>query len=135
MASEDKQVLQPTGDGGGGKGGGSAAVGSTLQPLNPGVPIRGIRMKFAVLTGLVEVGEVSNRDIVETVFNLNPLTLNYGGSICAKDDSSFIHFSILSHAENEFEHACEVLYFSFSLLSSVPLVLEQPVYTPNPVMM
>lgn len=41
-----------------------------LQPLNPGVPIRGIKMKFAVLTGLVEVGEVSNRDIVETVFNL-----------------------------------------------------------------
>uniref|UniRef100_A0AAQ5XTY0 Neurobeachin n=1 Tax=Amphiprion ocellaris TaxID=80972 RepID=A0AAQ5XTY0_AMPOC len=38
--------------------------------LNPGVPIRGIRMKFAVLAGLVEVGEVSNRDIVETVFNL-----------------------------------------------------------------
>ncbi|KAG7461716.1 hypothetical protein MATL_G00194080 [Megalops atlanticus] len=39
-------------------------------PLNPGIPIRGIRMKFAVLGGLVEVGEVSNRDIVETVFNL-----------------------------------------------------------------
>ncbi|XP_032419733.1 lipopolysaccharide-responsive and beige-like anchor protein isoform X1 [Xiphophorus hellerii] len=38
--------------------------------LNPTVPIRGIRMKFAVLAGLVEVGEVSNRDIVETVFNL-----------------------------------------------------------------
>ncbi|XP_026159212.1 lipopolysaccharide-responsive and beige-like anchor protein isoform X3 [Mastacembelus armatus] len=38
--------------------------------LNPAVPIRGIRMKFAVLAGLVEVGEVSNRDIVETVFNL-----------------------------------------------------------------
>lgn len=38
--------------------------------LNPGVPIRGIRMKFAVLAGLLEVGEVSNRDIVETVFNL-----------------------------------------------------------------
>ncbi|XP_041640272.1 lipopolysaccharide-responsive and beige-like anchor protein isoform X3 [Cheilinus undulatus] len=38
--------------------------------LNPGVPIRGIRMKFGVLAGLVEVGEVSNRDIVETVFNL-----------------------------------------------------------------
>ncbi|KAM6940702.1 lipopolysaccharide-responsive and beige-like anchor protein [Xenentodon cancila] len=38
--------------------------------LNPGVPIRGIRMKFAVLAGLVEVGEVSNRDILETVFNL-----------------------------------------------------------------
>lgn len=38
--------------------------------LTPGIPIRGIRMKFAVLAGLVEVGEVSNRDIVETVFNL-----------------------------------------------------------------
>ncbi|XP_077379814.1 lipopolysaccharide-responsive and beige-like anchor protein isoform X5 [Festucalex cinctus] len=39
-------------------------------PLNPAVPIRGIRMKFAVLAGLMEVGEVSNRDVVETVFNL-----------------------------------------------------------------
>ncbi|XP_054634078.1 lipopolysaccharide-responsive and beige-like anchor protein isoform X2 [Dunckerocampus dactyliophorus] len=38
--------------------------------LNPAVPIRGIRMKFAVLAGLMEVGEVSNRDIVETAFNL-----------------------------------------------------------------
>uniref|UniRef100_A0A8B9M8P9 Neurobeachin n=1 Tax=Accipiter nisus TaxID=211598 RepID=A0A8B9M8P9_9AVES len=82
MASEEKQVVQPTGDDGGGGGGeggsgggagkeGNAAEGgSVLQPLNPGVPIRGIKMKFAVLTGLVEVGEVSNRDIVETVFNL-----------------------------------------------------------------
>lgn len=50
---------------GDGKDGRSSAVA-----LNPGVPIRGIRMKFAVLAGLVEVGEVSNRDIVETVFNL-----------------------------------------------------------------
>uniref|UniRef100_A0A8C0BG00 BEACH-type PH domain-containing protein n=1 Tax=Buteo japonicus TaxID=224669 RepID=A0A8C0BG00_9AVES len=78
MASEEKQVVQLTGDdgGGGGSGGGAgkegnaAEGGSVLQPLNPGVPIRGIKMKFAVLTGLVEVGEVSNRDIVETVFNL-----------------------------------------------------------------
>ncbi|XP_019377732.1 PREDICTED: lipopolysaccharide-responsive and beige-like anchor protein isoform X6 [Gavialis gangeticus] len=70
MASEDKQVAQPTGDDGGGGGGGRAGAGSTLQPLHPAVPIRGIRMKFAVLAGLVEVGEVSNRDIVETVFNL-----------------------------------------------------------------
>ncbi|KAM8808825.1 lipopolysaccharide-responsive and beige-like anchor protein isoform 2-T2 [Eudromia elegans] len=72
MASEGKQVVQPTGDGGGGAGkeGNAAGAGSVLQPLNPGIPIRGIRMKFAVLTGLVEVGEVSNRDIVETVFNL-----------------------------------------------------------------
>ncbi|KAJ7394968.1 hypothetical protein BTVI_159261 [Pitangus sulphuratus] len=78
MASEDKQVVQPTGDDGGGGGGagkeGNAAEGgSVLQPLNPGVPIRGIKMKFAVLTGLVEVGEVSNRDIVDTVFNLGVL--------------------------------------------------------------
>ncbi|XP_042323249.1 lipopolysaccharide-responsive and beige-like anchor protein isoform X4 [Sceloporus undulatus] len=81
MASEDKQVSSPwpTGDNGGGGGSGagggregsmSSDMESKLQPLNPGIPIRGIRMKFAVLTGLVEVGEVSNRDIVETVFNL-----------------------------------------------------------------
>ncbi|XP_010574674.1 PREDICTED: lipopolysaccharide-responsive and beige-like anchor protein [Haliaeetus leucocephalus] len=72
MASEEKQVVQPTGDDGGGVGkeGNAAEGGSVLQPLNPGVPIRGIKMKFAVLTGLVEVGEVSNGDIVETVFNL-----------------------------------------------------------------
>lgn len=38
--------------------------------MTPTVPIRGIRMKFAVLEGLVEAGEVTNRDIVETVFNL-----------------------------------------------------------------
>nr|XP_009289519.1 lipopolysaccharide-responsive and beige-like anchor protein isoform X4 [Danio rerio] len=34
------------------------------------IPIRGIRMKFAVLAGLLEAGEVSNRDTVETIFNL-----------------------------------------------------------------
>ncbi|XP_071664091.1 lipopolysaccharide-responsive and beige-like anchor protein isoform X2 [Patagioenas fasciata] len=72
MASEGKQVVQPTGDDGGGAGkeGNTAEGGSVRQPLNPGVPIRGIKMKFAVLTGLVEVGEVSNKDIVDTVFNL-----------------------------------------------------------------
>ncbi|XP_056135740.1 lipopolysaccharide-responsive and beige-like anchor protein [Lampris incognitus] len=43
---------------------------SSAAALKPGIPIRGIKMKFAVLAGLVEVGEVSNRDIVETVFNL-----------------------------------------------------------------
>ncbi|XP_062288944.1 lipopolysaccharide-responsive and beige-like anchor protein isoform X3 [Scomber scombrus] len=57
MASEEA-----AGDGKDGRSGAMA--------LNPGVPIRGIRMKFGVLAGLVEVGEVSNRDIVETVFNL-----------------------------------------------------------------
>ncbi|XP_060542261.1 LOW QUALITY PROTEIN: neurobeachin [Pantherophis guttatus] len=74
------------GGGGGGGGGGSssssAAVmgelrasgsGSVVLPagmINPSVPIRNIRMKFAVLIGLIQVGEVSNRDIVETVLNL-----------------------------------------------------------------
>lgn len=73
MASEDNTVPSPppTGDDGegGGKGEEAPAEGGALS-LTPGLPIRGIRMKFAVLTGLVEVGEVSNRDIVETIFNL-----------------------------------------------------------------
>ncbi|XP_058268221.1 neurobeachin a isoform X9 [Hemibagrus wyckioides] len=57
-------------------GGGDAMVsgsGSVVLPagvINPTVPIRNIRMKFAVLIGLIQVGEVSNRDIVETVLNL-----------------------------------------------------------------
>lgn len=59
MASEE----QTAGDGKDRRSSGAMA-------LNPAVPIRGIRMKFGVLAGLVEVGEVSNRDIVETVFNL-----------------------------------------------------------------
>uniref|UniRef100_A0A667Y7U5 Neurobeachin n=1 Tax=Myripristis murdjan TaxID=586833 RepID=A0A667Y7U5_9TELE len=49
------------------------AVGSMVLPagiINPSVPIRNIKMKFAVLIGLIQVGEVSNRDIVETVLNL-----------------------------------------------------------------
>uniref|UniRef100_A0A8D0DQJ4 Neurobeachin n=1 Tax=Salvator merianae TaxID=96440 RepID=A0A8D0DQJ4_SALMN len=49
------------------------ASGSVVLPagmINPSVPIRNIRMKFAVLIGLIQVGEVSNRDIVETVLNL-----------------------------------------------------------------
>lgn len=62
MASEETPGVPRPDDG---KDERAAAVG-----LNPGIPIRGIRMKFAVLAGLVEVGEVSNRDIVETVFNL-----------------------------------------------------------------
>ncbi|XP_039386846.1 neurobeachin isoform X7 [Mauremys reevesii] len=72
--------LIPVGAGGG--GGSSAAVmgelrasgsGAVVLPagmINPSVPIRNIRMKFAVLIGLIQVGEVSNRDIVETVLNL-----------------------------------------------------------------
>ncbi|XP_065136867.1 neurobeachin [Paramisgurnus dabryanus] len=47
--------------------------GSVVLPsgvINPSVPIRNIKMKFAVLAGLIQVGEVGNRDIVETVLNL-----------------------------------------------------------------
>ncbi|XP_077064158.1 neurobeachin isoform X5 [Siphateles boraxobius] len=47
--------------------------GSVVLPagvINPSVPIRNIKTKFAVLSGLIQVGEVSNRDIVETVLNL-----------------------------------------------------------------
>lgn len=73
MASEASNAPSPppTGDdgGGGGKGEEASAEEGALS-LKPGLPIRGVRMKFAVLAGLVEVGEVSNRDIVETVFNL-----------------------------------------------------------------
>ncbi|KAM6100560.1 neurobeachin isoform 8-T8 [Theristicus caerulescens] len=71
------------GGGGGGSGSGSSVAvmgelrasgsGSVVLPagmINPSVPIRNIRMKFAVLIGLIQVGEVSNRDIVETVLNL-----------------------------------------------------------------
>ncbi|XP_044105518.1 neurobeachin isoform X4 [Neovison vison] len=52
---------------------GASGSGSVVLPagmINPSVPIRNIRMKFAVLIGLIQVGEVSNRDIVETVLNL-----------------------------------------------------------------
>lgn len=50
-----------------------SAAGSMVLPagvINPAVPIRNIQMKFAVVVGLIQVGEVSNRDIVETVLNL-----------------------------------------------------------------
>ncbi|XP_059121550.1 lipopolysaccharide-responsive and beige-like anchor protein isoform X3 [Peromyscus eremicus] len=72
MASEDDRAPSrpPTGDDGGGGGSEETPAEGGALSLKPGLPIRGIRMKFAVLTGLVEVGEVSNRDIVETVFNL-----------------------------------------------------------------
>lgn len=72
MASEDSRAPSrpPTGDDGGGGGKEETPAERGALSLKPGLPIRGIRMKFAVLTGLVEVGEVSNRDIVETVFNL-----------------------------------------------------------------
>ncbi|KAK5617759.1 hypothetical protein CRENBAI_000481, partial [Crenichthys baileyi] len=49
---------------------GSGSVVLSAGMINPAVPIRNIKMKFAVLIGLIQVGEVSNRDIVETVLNL-----------------------------------------------------------------
>ncbi|XP_040282053.1 neurobeachin isoform X2 [Bufo bufo] len=50
----------------------AAAPGGSGSMVLPGgvMPIRNMRMKFAVLIGLIQVGEVSNRDIVETVLNL-----------------------------------------------------------------
>uniref|UniRef100_A0A8C3CQV8 Neurobeachin n=1 Tax=Cairina moschata TaxID=8855 RepID=A0A8C3CQV8_CAIMO len=63
----------PGASGGGGGSLRAPGAGSVVLPagmINPSVPIRNIRMKFAVLIGLIQVGEVSNRDIVETVLNL-----------------------------------------------------------------
>uniref|UniRef100_A0A8C3GP81 Neurobeachin n=1 Tax=Cairina moschata TaxID=8855 RepID=A0A8C3GP81_CAIMO len=63
----------PGASGGGGGSAPAPGAGSVVLPagmINPSVPIRNIRMKFAVLIGLIQVGEVSNRDIVETVLNL-----------------------------------------------------------------
>lgn len=51
----------------------TSSAGSVVLPagmINPSVPIRNMKMKFAVLIGLIQVGEVCNRDIVETVLNL-----------------------------------------------------------------
>ncbi|XP_059821003.1 lipopolysaccharide-responsive and beige-like anchor protein [Hypanus sabinus] len=48
----------------------SGADAAASLGLNPSLPIRGIRMKYAVLTSLLKAGEVTNRDIVETIFNL-----------------------------------------------------------------
>ncbi|XP_029301927.1 neurobeachin-like isoform X2 [Cottoperca gobio] len=49
---------------------GSGSVVFPAGIINPSVPIRDIKMKFAVVIGLIQVGEVNNRDIVETVLNL-----------------------------------------------------------------
>ncbi|OCT99717.1 lipopolysaccharide-responsive and beige-like anchor protein isoform X2 [Xenopus laevis] len=67
MAAQEKQV-HPTGEEKSAKAEGPDPGGALA--LGPSVPIRGIRMKFAVLGGLLEVGEVSTRDLVDTVFNL-----------------------------------------------------------------
>ncbi|KAF6084574.1 neurobeachin [Phyllostomus discolor] len=63
-------MAEPRGASGSGSGCGSGSVVLPAGMINPSVPIRNIRMKFAVLIGLIQVGEVSNRDIVETVLNL-----------------------------------------------------------------
>lgn len=49
---------------------GSCSVVLPAGIINPSVPIRNIKTKFAVLIGLIQVGQVNNRDIVETVLNL-----------------------------------------------------------------
>ncbi|KAJ3590297.1 hypothetical protein NHX12_008250 [Muraenolepis orangiensis] len=38
---------------------------------DPSVPVRNIQMKFSVLVGLVQVGQVGDRDLVDTVLNLD----------------------------------------------------------------
>ncbi|KAK6317600.1 hypothetical protein J4Q44_G00130000 [Coregonus suidteri] len=68
---------------------------------NPAVPIRNIQMKFAVLVGLIQVGEVSNRDIVETVLNLLvggefDLEMNF---IIQESESIGCMVDLLSHCE------------------------------------
>uniref|UniRef100_A0A8K9UUB0 Neurobeachin n=1 Tax=Oncorhynchus mykiss TaxID=8022 RepID=A0A8K9UUB0_ONCMY len=69
--------------------------------INPAVPIRNIQMKFAVLVGLIQVGEVSNRDIVETVLNLLvggefDLEMNF---IIQDSESIGCMVDLLSHCE------------------------------------
>lgn len=54
---------------------GSCPVVLPAGIINPSVPIRNIQTKFAVLIGLIQVGQVNNRDIVETVLNLVSDTL------------------------------------------------------------
>ncbi|XP_019725061.1 neurobeachin a isoform X2 [Hippocampus comes] len=82
----------------------SSAAGSVVLPagvINPAVPIRNIQMKFAVLVGLIQVGEVSNRDIVETVLNLLvggefDLEMNF---IIQEAESIGCMVELLSHCE------------------------------------
>uniref|UniRef100_A0A8C7JVD2 Neurobeachin n=1 Tax=Oncorhynchus kisutch TaxID=8019 RepID=A0A8C7JVD2_ONCKI len=73
----------------------------TAGVINPAVPIRNIQMKFAVLVGLIQVGEVSNRDIVETVLNLLvggefDLEMNF---IIQDSESIGCMVDLLSHCE------------------------------------
>eukprot|EP00066_Takifugu_rubripes_P026491 XP_011615757.1 PREDICTED: neurobeachin-like [Takifugu rubripes] len=81
-----------------------SAAGSMVLPagvINPTVPIRNIQMKFAVVVGLIQVGEVSNRDIVETVLNLLvggefDLEMNF---IIQEAESIGCMVELLSHCE------------------------------------
>uniref|UniRef100_A0A8D0A0B8 Neurobeachin n=1 Tax=Sander lucioperca TaxID=283035 RepID=A0A8D0A0B8_SANLU len=81
-----------------------SSAGSMVLPagvINPAVPIRNIQMKFAVLVGLIQVGEVSNRDIVETVLNLLvggefDLEMNF---IIQEAESIGCMVELLSHCE------------------------------------
>ncbi|XP_072418071.1 lipopolysaccharide-responsive and beige-like anchor protein isoform X1 [Chiloscyllium punctatum] len=65
QAADKGHVSQPSGTRTSPDGDAAISLG-----LNPPVPIRGIRMKFAVLSSLMQAGEVTNRDMVETIFNL-----------------------------------------------------------------
>lgn len=72
--------------------------GSVLFPagiINPSLPIRNIKTKFAVLVGLIQVGEVSNRDIVETVLNLVSERLFLVSLLLAADALSLICNALL----------------------------------------
>lgn len=83
-----------------------SAAGSMVLPagvINPAVPIRNIQMKFAVLVGLIQVGEVSNRDIVETVLNL--VSANTAVDINQKG----------SHIENKRNHCALTRYVLFTM--------------------
>ncbi|CAL8363262.1 unnamed protein product [Lota lota] len=81
-----------------------SSAGNMVLPagvINPAVPIRNIQMKFAVLVGLIQVGEVSNRDIVETVLNLLvggefDLEMNF---IIQEAESIGCMVELLSHCE------------------------------------
>lgn len=61
---------------------GSCPVVLPAGIINPSVPIRNIKTKFAVLIGLIQVGQVNNRDIVETVLNLVSETFPCRSQLC-----------------------------------------------------
>uniref|UniRef100_A0A673XZS5 Neurobeachin a n=1 Tax=Salmo trutta TaxID=8032 RepID=A0A673XZS5_SALTR len=80
---------------------GSGSMVLQAGVINPAVPIRNIQMKFAVLVGLIQVGDVNNRDIVETVLNLLvggefDLEMNF---IIQDSESIGCMVDLLSHCE------------------------------------